>query len=132
MWDSIPWHHLKLMNNLYTWNYLHKIVLGTLLMKVIYWWYLSEHQKSKGVNIIWHIRYYILFTITRKNNHNREFSYGCSGIVSGKRTEALRARRKNGNRQLQGVGGWLDPPEQTRDLRGEILLGLKMPNSRET
>ena len=93
---------------------------------------MSEHQKSKGVNIIWHIRYYILFTITRKNNHNREFSYGCSGTGSGKRTEALRARRKNGNRQLQGVGGWLDPPEHTRDLRGEILLGLKMPNSRET
>jgi hypothetical protein len=29
----------------------------------------------------------------------------------------LRASRKNGNRQLQEVGGWKDPPECTKDLR---------------
>jgi hypothetical protein len=43
-------------------------------------------------------------------------------------TEALRASRKNGNRQPQyigglGVGG--DSPECTRDLGREILSGLK-------
>ena len=59
-----------------------------------------------------------------------------SGICWGKRTETLRAIRKNGNRQLQEIGGWGDPPECTRDLGGERLSGLKgtldeMPDSRE-
>jgi hypothetical protein len=41
------------------------------------------------------------------------------------KTEALRASRKNVNRQPQEVGGWRDPPEYTRDLGGERLPGLK-------
>jgi hypothetical protein len=48
-----------------------------------------------------------------------------SGIGWGKRTEALRASRKNGNRQSQEIGGWGHPPECTRDLEGERLSGLK-------
>jgi hypothetical protein len=46
-----------------------------------------------------------------------------SSIVWEKRTKALRASRKNGNRQPQEVGGWGVPPECTRDLRGERLSG---------
>ena len=42
----------------------------------------------------------------------------------GKGLKSLRARRKNGNRQPLEVGGWEDPPECTRDLGGERLLGL--------
>jgi hypothetical protein len=37
--------------------------------------------------------------------------------VRGK-TEALKASRKNGNRQPQKIGGWGDLPECTRDLEG--------------
>jgi len=36
--------------------------------------------------------------------------------VLGKRIEALRASKKNGNRWPQEVGGWEDPPEFTRYL----------------
>ena len=39
--------------------------------------------------------------------------------------EGLRASRKNGNSQLQEIGGWEDPPECTRDLGGKRLSGLK-------
>ena len=46
-------------------------------------------------------------------------------LVSRERTEALRGNRKNGNRQPQEVGGWGHPPECTRDLGSERLLGLK-------
>jgi hypothetical protein len=42
-----------------------------------------------------------------------------------KKTEALRASKKNQNRQLWEVGGWVYPPECTRGLRGERLSGLK-------
>jgi hypothetical protein len=42
-----------------------------------------------------------------------------------KRTEALWASRKNGNRQPWEVGGWWDPPGYTRYLGGERLSGLK-------
>ena len=38
-----------------------------------------------------------------------------------KRTEALRASRKNGNGQPREIGGWGYPPECTRDLGGESL-----------
>jgi len=41
----------------------------------------------------------------------------------GEKTDALRANRKNGNRQPQDVGG-RDPPECTRDLGGERLARL--------
>jgi hypothetical protein len=41
------------------------------------------------------------------------------------RTEAPRASRKNGNRQLLEIGGWEDLAECTRDLGGERLSGLK-------
>jgi hypothetical protein len=35
------------------------------------------------------------------------------------------ARRKNGNRQPQEIGGWgVDPPECTGDLGGEKLSGF--------
>ena len=47
------------------------------------------------------------------------------GIGWGKRTEALRASRKNGSRQPQEVGGWKKPPECTRDLGFNHLSGLK-------
>ena len=40
-------------------------------------------------------------------------------------TEALRARKKNGNRQREAVGGGGHPVERTRDLGDERLLGLK-------
>ena len=46
-------------------------------------------------------------------------------VLENNRTEALRASRKNGNRQPQEIGGWGDPPECTRDLGGERLSGLK-------
>jgi hypothetical protein len=46
----------------------------------------------------------------------------------GERTEALKALRKSGNRKLPEVGGCGDPPEGTRDLGGERLLGLKGRN----
>jgi hypothetical protein len=59
-----------------------------------------------------------------------------SGIGREKRTEALRASRKNGNRQPWEIGDLGDPPECTRDLGGERFSGLKgtlneMPESRE-
>jgi hypothetical protein len=47
------------------------------------------------------------------------------GIGWEKITEALRASRKNGSRQLQEVGGWGHPPECTRDLGGERFSRLK-------
>ena len=45
-------------------------------------------------------------------------------ILGEKGTEALRASRKNGNRQPQKIGGWEDAPECTRDLGGKRLSGL--------
>jgi hypothetical protein len=39
-------------------------------------------------------------------------------------TEALRASRKNANKQPQEIGGWGNPPECTRDLGGKRLPGL--------
>jgi hypothetical protein len=42
-----------------------------------------------------------------------------------KGTEALRASRKNGNRQPSEVGVWEDPSECTGELGGEKLSGLK-------
>jgi hypothetical protein len=48
-----------------------------------------------------------------------------SGVGMGKRTEALRTSRKNGNRQPWEVEDWRDPPECSRDLGGERLSGLK-------
>jgi hypothetical protein len=39
--------------------------------------------------------------------------------------EALRASKKNGNRQPREIGGWRDPPKLTRDMGGERLSGLK-------
>jgi hypothetical protein len=42
-----------------------------------------------------------------------------SGIGWGERTEPLRARRKEGNRQSWEVGGWGNPPECTRDMGGK-------------
>ena len=47
------------------------------------------------------------------------------GIGRGKRTEALRASRKNGHRQPQVIGCWGAPPECTRDLGGKRLRGIK-------
>ena len=44
---------------------------------------------------------------------------------TGYRIEALRASRKNGNRQPPEIGGWQDPLEYTRDLGGERLSELK-------
>jgi hypothetical protein len=41
------------------------------------------------------------------------------------RTEALRASRKNGNRQCQEIGGWGDPSEYTRDMGTERFSGLE-------
>jgi hypothetical protein len=46
-----------------------------------------------------------------------------SGIGWGKRTEALRAIRKNVNRQPQEIG-WGDPPECTRGLGSERPSGI--------
>lgn len=46
-------------------------------------------------------------------------------LGGGKRTETLRVRRKNGNRQPHEVGGWGYPPECTRDLGVERLSELK-------
>jgi hypothetical protein len=46
-----------------------------------------------------------------------------------KRTKTLRVSRKNGNRQPQEIG-WGNPPECTRELRGERLSGLKGRNFR--
>jgi hypothetical protein len=48
-----------------------------------------------------------------------------SGTGWEKRTEALRASRKNRNRQPQEIGHWGDPPKCTRDLGGERLPGFK-------
>jgi hypothetical protein len=48
-----------------------------------------------------------------------------SCIGRGKRTKALRASRKNGNRQPQEIEGCGDPPECTKDLGGKRLLGIK-------
>ena len=57
------------------------------------------------------------------------YGVGIKGIMIwyyvGERTEALRASRKNRNRQPQEVGGLGDPPECTRDLGGERLSGFK-------
>ena len=55
-------------------------------------------------------------------HQNRQDKKNSSG---GNRTEALRASRKNGNRQPPEIGGWQDPLEYTRDLGGERLSGLK-------
>ena len=55
---------------------------------------------------------------------------GSGGNRWGKRTEALRARRENWNRQPREIGGWGDPTECTRDLGGERLSGLKGRNLR--
>jgi hypothetical protein len=41
------------------------------------------------------------------------------------RTEALKASRKNVNKQPQEIGGWWNLPESTRDLGDERLSGLK-------
>jgi hypothetical protein len=38
--------------------------------------------------------------------------------------EALRASRKNGNRQFQEVGSCGESPECTRDLEGERTSGI--------
>ena len=46
------------------------------------------------------------------------------------RTEALRASRKNGNRQPWEVGGWGYPPECTRNMGGERLSGPKVRDLR--
>jgi hypothetical protein len=61
----------------------------------------------------------------------REWGGGEPDLVlrKGKRTEALRASRKNGNRHSQEIGGWGGgggrggggAPECTRDMRGERL-----------
>ena len=62
---------------------------------------------------------------------------GKPDLVLGEGKEALRASKKNGNRQLQEIEGCGDPPECTRDLGGERLPGLKgktlyeTPNSRD-
>jgi hypothetical protein len=45
-------------------------------------------------------------------------------------TEALKASRKNVNRQPQEIGGWEDIPECTRDLGGERLSRHKRRNLR--
>jgi hypothetical protein len=42
-----------------------------------------------------------------------------------KRTEVLKASRKNGNRQSQEVGDWGNSLEYTRKLGGKRLSGLK-------
>jgi hypothetical protein len=44
---------------------------------------------------------------------------------------STRASRKNGNRQPWEVGHWGDPPECTRDLEGERLLGMKWRDLRQ-
>ena len=56
---------------------------------------------------------------------------GESGLVlgEGKRTEALRASRKNGKRQPQEVGGW-GPSRMYRDLAGKRYTGLRGGNLR--
>jgi hypothetical protein len=46
-------------------------------------------------------------------------------VGDGGRAEALRASRKNGNRQPREVGCWGDLLEYTGDLGGERLSGLK-------
>jgi hypothetical protein len=52
------------------------------------------------------------------------------GIMWGKRTEALRGSRKNGNRHPREVGGWGDPPEwMSQDSKGGTLD--EMPYSGE-
>jgi hypothetical protein len=48
----------------------------------------------------------------------------------GEQTEALRASRKNGNRQPWEVGGGADPPECSRDLEVERFSELKRRNLR--
>jgi len=48
-----------------------------------------------------------------------------SGIALEKRTEALRASRKNGNRRPKEEGSREDPLECTRDLESERLSRLK-------
>jgi hypothetical protein len=45
-------------------------------------------------------------------------------LGDGKWTEALRAIRKNQNKQPQEIRGWGKPPECTRNLGGERLTGL--------
>jgi hypothetical protein len=49
----------------------------------------------------------------------------------GEKTEALRASRKNGNRQHWELGGWEQPPECNRDLGSEILSGVKRRSLRQ-
>jgi hypothetical protein len=47
-------------------------------------------------------------------------------LGEGKKLKALRASKKNGNRQPQEIGGWRtpSPPKCTRDLEGQRLPGL--------
>jgi hypothetical protein len=59
-----------------------------------------------------------------------------SGIGWGKRTEALRASRRNGNRLPQEIWGWGNPLECTRDLGGQTQDSKgrtldEKPNSRQ-
>ena len=53
-----------------------------------------------------------------------------SGIGWGKRTEDIRASKKNGNRKPQEIAHWGDPSVCTRDLGGQSLPGLKGRNLR--
>jgi hypothetical protein len=46
-------------------------------------------------------------------------------VLWGGGIEALRASRKNGNRQPQEVEGWEDHVEYTRDIGGDSFSGLK-------
>ena len=47
-------------------------------------------------------------------------------LCRGNRTKALRANRKNGNRQPREVGGWGNPPPRMHQNQGgERLSGLK-------
>jgi hypothetical protein len=47
-------------------------------------------------------------------------------LGEGERLNFLRASRKNGNRQPQEIGGWGNPPQYTRDLRGnKSMIQLK-------
>jgi hypothetical protein len=46
-------------------------------------------------------------------------------LDGGKGLKSLRASKKNVNRQPQEIGGWVYPPECTRDLGGERLPGRK-------
>ena len=49
-------------------------------------------------------------------------------LEKGKKTEVLRASRKNGNRQTQEIGCFKDALECTRDLGGERFQLLAIIN----